>query len=153
MSRRILLVITFAALGCAIFAWVPAAQAGTWIQVSCVNPDGSAAPSEGWSAASTGTPEAGSSGSARCPMYGELSPIGGAAKVGDSEYVQYSPPDGSKLIGGALKCELTRDDLTRILLEGFFPEVTVAFHVRDPERNYHVPLLLSHYGYTTYRGS
>ena len=35
----------------------------------------------------------------------------------------------------------------------FFPEVTVAFHVPDPERHYHVPLLLSRYGYTTYRGS
>jgi 5-hydroxyisourate hydrolase len=35
----------------------------------------------------------------------------------------------------------------------FFPEVTVAFHVHDPERKYHVPLLLSRYGYTTYRGS
>jgi 5-hydroxyisourate hydrolase len=35
----------------------------------------------------------------------------------------------------------------------FFPEITVAFHVHDPERHYHVPLLLSRYGYTTYRGS
>jgi 5-hydroxyisourate hydrolase len=37
--------------------------------------------------------------------------------------------------------------------EAFFPEITVAFHVRDPDRHYHVPLLLSRYGYTTYRGS
>jgi 5-hydroxyisourate hydrolase len=37
--------------------------------------------------------------------------------------------------------------------DAFFPEVTVAFHVHDPDRNYHVPLLLSRYGYTTYRGS
>jgi 5-hydroxyisourate hydrolase len=37
--------------------------------------------------------------------------------------------------------------------DAFFPEVTVAFHVHDPERDYHVPLLLSRYGYTTYRGS
>jgi 5-hydroxyisourate hydrolase len=35
----------------------------------------------------------------------------------------------------------------------FFPEVTVAFHVRDTDRHYHVPLLLSRFGYTTYRGS
>jgi 5-hydroxyisourate hydrolase len=25
--------------------------------------------------------------------------------------------------------------------------------VHDPDRHYHVPLLLSRYGYTTYRGS
>jgi len=37
--------------------------------------------------------------------------------------------------------------------ESFFPEITVAFHVHDPDRDYHVPLLLSRYGYTTYRGS
>jgi 5-hydroxyisourate hydrolase len=37
--------------------------------------------------------------------------------------------------------------------EAFFPEIVVAFHVKDPERHYHVPLLLSRYGYTTYRGS
>ncbi len=37
--------------------------------------------------------------------------------------------------------------------ECFYPEVAVHFLVRDPFANYHVPLLLSPYGYTTYRGS
>ena len=37
--------------------------------------------------------------------------------------------------------------------ESFYPEVTVQFTVRDPSVNYHIPLLLSPYGYTTYRGS
>ena len=37
--------------------------------------------------------------------------------------------------------------------QAFFPEIIVAFHVHDPDRHYHVPLLLSPYGYTTYRGS
>jgi 5-hydroxyisourate hydrolase len=35
----------------------------------------------------------------------------------------------------------------------FFPEVVVVFEVTDPVRHLHVPLLLSPYGYTTYRGS
>jgi 5-hydroxyisourate hydrolase len=35
----------------------------------------------------------------------------------------------------------------------FYPEVTVSFLVNDPNIHYHVPLLLSPYGYTTYRGS
>jgi 5-hydroxyisourate hydrolase len=35
----------------------------------------------------------------------------------------------------------------------FFPEVTVTFTVHDQARDYHVPLLLSPYGYSTYRGS
>ncbi len=36
--------------------------------------------------------------------------------------------------------------------EGFYPEVTVTFTVRDG-RHHHVPLLLSPFGYSTYRGS
>ena len=35
----------------------------------------------------------------------------------------------------------------------FFPEVVVVFEVLEPSRPHHVPLLLSPYGYTTYRGS
>jgi 5-hydroxyisourate hydrolase len=34
----------------------------------------------------------------------------------------------------------------------FFPEVVVVFTIAD-ERHHHVPLLLSPYGYSTYRGS
>ncbi len=37
--------------------------------------------------------------------------------------------------------------------EGFYPQVTVAFAVRDAAQHYHVPLLLSPFGYSTYRGS
>ena len=37
--------------------------------------------------------------------------------------------------------------------ESFYPQVTVTFTVRDASAHYHVPLLLSPYGYSTYRGS
>jgi 5-hydroxyisourate hydrolase len=36
--------------------------------------------------------------------------------------------------------------------DAFFPEVTITFAVSD-ERHHHVPLLLSPFGYSTYRGS
>jgi 5-hydroxyisourate hydrolase len=36
---------------------------------------------------------------------------------------------------------------------GFYPEVTVVFDVQDPGAHHHVPLLLSPFGYSTYRGS
>ncbi|KAK42412.1 molecular chaperone DnaK [Caballeronia jiangsuensis] len=36
------------------------------------------------------------------------------------------PSRGSKLIGGSLRTELTRAELTQILLEGFFPQVDAA---------------------------
>ena len=35
----------------------------------------------------------------------------------------------------------------------FFPEVTVTFALADRARHYHVPLLLSPFAYSTYRGS
>ena len=36
---------------------------------------------------------------------------------------------------------------------GFYPEVVIVFKVHDPSQHYHVPLLLSPFGYSTYRGS
>jgi 5-hydroxyisourate hydrolase len=38
-------------------------------------------------------------------------------------------------------------------IESFYPEASIVFHVRDADQHYHVPLLLSPYGYSTYRGS
>jgi 5-hydroxyisourate hydrolase len=35
----------------------------------------------------------------------------------------------------------------------FYPEVVVTFRVENASAHYHVPLLLSPFGYSTYRGS
>lgn len=35
----------------------------------------------------------------------------------------------------------------------FLDEVVIAFGISDPDVHYHVPLLISPYGYSTYRGS
>jgi 5-hydroxyisourate hydrolase len=35
----------------------------------------------------------------------------------------------------------------------FLDQIVVRFGVAEPNRNYHVPLLLSPFGYSTYRGS
>jgi 5-hydroxyisourate hydrolase len=35
----------------------------------------------------------------------------------------------------------------------FYPQVVVTFSVTGPEQHYHVPLLLSPFAYSTYRGS
>ncbi|MBX3274683.1 MAG: hydroxyisourate hydrolase [Sandaracinaceae bacterium] len=37
--------------------------------------------------------------------------------------------------------------------EGFYPSVSIDFRVEATREHYHVPLLLSPYGYSTYRGS
>jgi len=36
---------------------------------------------------------------------------------------------------------------------GFFPRVVIEFKVEGGAQHYHVPLLLSPFGYSTYRGS
>lgn len=37
--------------------------------------------------------------------------------------------------------------------ETFFPEIDVIFDVENPEEDYHVPVVVSPYGYSTYRGN
>ena len=38
-------------------------------------------------------------------------------------------------------------------VESFYPQVCVEFTIRDPGEHHHVPLLLSPFGYSTYRGT
>lgn len=38
-------------------------------------------------------------------------------------------------------------------LSTFYPNVTITFTIEDEASHYHVPLLLSPYAYSTYRGS
>ena len=38
-------------------------------------------------------------------------------------------------------------------VDGFYPEVTVVFAIEDGMTHYHIPLLISPYAYSTYRGS
>jgi 5-hydroxyisourate hydrolase len=58
-------------------------------------------------------------------------------------------PDGAPLASGTYR--LTFD--TAAYQKGFFPEVAVVFDVEEGRAHTHVPLLLSPYGYSTYRGS
>lgn len=57
-------------------------------------------------------------------------------------------PDSHALQSGCYR--ITFDTLER---SRFYPRVAVEFLVEDPAQHYHVPLLLSPYGYSTYRGS
>jgi len=38
-------------------------------------------------------------------------------------------------------------------IRSLYPQITIAFEVQDKTEHYHIPLLLSPYGYSTYRGS
>ena len=37
--------------------------------------------------------------------------------------------------------------------KGFYPEASIVFVIEDDQAHYHVPLLLSPFGYSPYRGS
>lgn len=37
--------------------------------------------------------------------------------------------------------------------EPFFPEIDVIFQINDPSQHYHVPVVVSPFGYSTYRGN
>ena len=56
-------------------------------------------------------------------------------------------PEGAALTVGVYRLRFEN------LPEGLYPEIAIAFRVADTARHYHIPLLLSPYGYTTYRGS
>ena len=47
----------------------------------------------------------------------------------------------------------TQPYFARSGLSAFYPEVAVVFSVDDPGGHVHVPLLLSPFGYTTYKGT
>ncbi|WP_439032397.1 hydroxyisourate hydrolase [Gordonia terrae] len=38
-------------------------------------------------------------------------------------------------------------------IKGFYPEIDICFEIDDAERHHHVPILLSPFAYSTYRGS
>jgi len=109
----------FALLACSMLAaslaggaFASAAYAGDWMQVSCMNPDGSAASSEGWSNFTVGGLGYGSNSGTNCapgtPMYAIVS-TDAATPVNSSEDLQYTPPSGSTLGGGSVDVSLTAD--------------------------------------------
>jgi 5-hydroxyisourate hydrolase len=62
--------------------------------------------------------------------------------------------EGAAMIAGVYRLTFDTGTYFRAQgVEGFFPEASIVFHVRDAARHHHVPLLLSPYGYSTYRGS
>ena len=89
----------------------------------------------------------------RREISGEWMRVGGSQTDGDGRCAQLLPED-----------ETLRAGLYRLVfdtasyhhaqeIEGFYPIVEITFHVKEGDSAFHLPLLLSPYGYTTYRGS
>lgn len=73
----------------------------------------------------------------------------GAGVTDDNGRAQHLLPMNQELKEGVYRLTFQ----TAKYIDGFYPEVVVVFQVRNASQHYHVPLLLSPYGYTTYRGS
>jgi hydroxyisourate hydrolase len=78
-------------------------------------------------------------------------PLGRAVTGPDGRIGELPAPDGAGPASYRLLFEV-RGYLTAQHGSAFFPEVTVAF-TAEPGERYHVPLLLTPFGYTVYRGS
>ena len=78
-------------------------------------------------------------------------PVAGAVTDDDGRVADWggvAPERGThRLVFGTGKYFAARRQPT------FYPEVMVVFEVTDADEHYHVPLLLSPFAYSTYRGS
>ena len=111
ISRTLLLTLTLALAVAGGWMVASSAFAGSWMEVSCVNPSQSAAPSEGWSSFAAGGGYGSNNGTAcgpGSPMYAILS-TDAAVGVGSAETLQYTPPGGSALIGGSIDVSMYAD--------------------------------------------
>jgi 5-hydroxyisourate hydrolase len=63
-------------------------------------------------------------------------------------------PDNATLLEGVYRMTFdTASYFAACGVDGLYPAVEILFHVRKGESHFHIPLLLSPNGYTTYRGS
>ena len=61
--------------------------------------------------------------------------------------------DGRLRVAGRTEAGAHRITFDTAELSTFYPEVSIDFVVAAGEKHYHVPLLISPFGYSTYRGS
>jgi len=74
------------------------------------------------------------------------------AVTGDGGRVAQLLPAGESLAAGSYRLTFFTAEYFREQAS-FYPEIDIIFEVHDTSAHYHIPLLLSPYGYTTYRGS
>ena len=84
---------------------------------------------------------------------------GAAAEIGRGETdadgrVRTLLPEGADVEAGLYRLTFeTGPYLEATAGGGFYPEVSVVFRIAHGGQHHHVPLLLSPFGYSTYRGS
>jgi hypothetical protein len=110
--RWLLIVATAVSATIASASLASTAHAGQWVQISCENPNGSSAPSEGWTSSQSGSliypAVADTTCSAGAAMFAGI-PTSTTAPAGSGETLTYTPPTGSTLAGGTMDVQLSAD--------------------------------------------
>ena len=84
--------------------------------------------------------------------HGQWHMVGGGVTDDDGRLKTLTPP--GPVPPGTYRIRFqTGPYLAALGTQGFFPVVEIQFSVVDGAQHYHVPLLLSPYSYSTYRGS
>lgn len=84
---------------------------------------------------------------------GRAHAVGRGSTDDDGRLRTLLPPD-TVLAAGTYRIRFdTRAWFEQAGIVAFYPEVVVTFVVTETAQHYHVPLLLSPFGYSTYRGS
>jgi len=85
---------------------------------------------------------------------GEWRLLASARTDGDGRCNKLEPENGADLLAGLYRISFdTAGYFARLEIATLYPIVQVTFSVRESEAHFHIPLLLSPHGYTTYRGS
>ena len=83
----------------------------------------------------------------------EWRPIGRGTTDGDGR-LRSLVPEGDPLLVGVYRLVFnTAQYFANAGVDAFYPRVIIEFETAPGETHYHVPLLLSPFGYSTYRGT
>lgn len=78
----------------------------------------------------------------------------GGGETGRDGRIKALTPEGATLVPGEYRLTFaTREYFRTMGVTAFYPSVTVTIEAVAGETHYHVPLLLSPFGYSTYRGT
>lgn len=85
-------------------------------------------------------------------LFDEDSKLIGSAKTNaDGRVTDFGLKDFKK---GAYSLEFATAEYFKTLgTETFFPKAVIHFYVKDASQHFHIPLLISPFAYSTYRGS
>ena len=84
---------------------------------------------------------------------GQWSMLAHGVTDGDGRIHQFDPPLPPLKPAIYRLCFATGAYFSAMGTRGFYPEVSVVVEIDQPVQHYHIPLLLSPFGYSTYRGS